>query len=146
MILPWCILTSLSLIMLLLLKLLPLKELSTFAVNVISVLLGAPLGLYVAHWVCIFDCLEPVVRKVNSAIHRDVVIFFKFLNMLSNWYFLIYLVLCRSCLILNYPRQACQSLTWCLPQSSLTLCCCPSKDQISIQARRCKFELFVTWF
>ena len=78
MILPWCMLTSLSLIMLLLLKLLPLKELSSLAVNVISVLIGAPLGLYVAHWVCIFDCLEPVVRKVNNANHRHVVIFSNF--------------------------------------------------------------------
>jgi hypothetical protein len=51
MILPWCMLLSLSLIMVLLLKLLSLKEISPLGLNVISILIGAPLGLYIAHWV-----------------------------------------------------------------------------------------------
>ncbi len=50
-ILPWCMLLSLSLIVLLLLKLVSLKEITSLTLNGISVLIGAPLGLSLAHWV-----------------------------------------------------------------------------------------------
>jgi hypothetical protein len=44
-------LLSLSLIVLLLLKLVSLKEITSLTLNGISVLIGAPLGLSLAHWV-----------------------------------------------------------------------------------------------
>lgn len=48
-ILPWCLLLSLTIVVVLSLKLLQLKELSSLSLPIVSFLVGAPVGLYVAH-------------------------------------------------------------------------------------------------
>ena len=54
-ILPWCLLISLFFVMLLLLKLLSLKAMTSSFLITTSVCIGAPLGLYIAHWVSLTE-------------------------------------------------------------------------------------------
>ncbi|CAB3982047.1 Hypothetical predicted protein [Paramuricea clavata] len=72
MILPWCMLLSLSLIMVLLLKLLSLKEISPLGLNVISILIGAPLGLYIAHWVLPYPKLPSSILSIPYMISATI--------------------------------------------------------------------------
>ncbi|XP_028409209.1 uncharacterized protein LOC114531790 [Dendronephthya gigantea] len=72
-ILPWCLFVSLSFVMLLLLKLLSLKAMTAIFVIIMSVCIGAPLGLYVAHWVLPYPKLPSSFLSIPYIISAAIV-------------------------------------------------------------------------